>query len=241
MADIQVLFQDSALLVLNKPAGLATLPDGYDPTLPHIKSILEQQFGRLWIVHRLDKNTSGVLLLARSAEAHRSLNTQFEQHTINKIYRALVVGDPEWEEKTIDFPLRANGDRQHRTVIDLQHGKPAITHLKVLECFRMYSLLQAIPETGRPHQIRAHLAALGLSILGDRLYSPRREANQDGGSLPTVENREPDVQWTDGFGLHAWSLEFTHPSTDEKMKFIAQYPGIWNEVLITLRSHPSNM
>ena len=83
--DIPLLFSDEALLVVNKPAGLSTLPDGYNPSLPHIKSVLERQFGHLWIVHRLDKDTSGVLLLARSAEAHRALNTQFEQHRVPSV------------------------------------------------------------------------------------------------------------------------------------------------------------
>src|SRR4030042_2395483 len=171
--DIPLLFSDEALLVINKPAGLSTLPDGYNPTLPHIKSVLERQFGHLWIVHRLDKDTSGVLLLARSAEAHRALNTQFEQHRVYKCYHALVVGNPEWQEQTISLPLRPNGDRQHRTMIDTQAGKHAITPLKVLERFVNYCLLEAIPETGRTHQIPAHLHALGLSIIGDKLYAKR--------------------------------------------------------------------
>src|SRR5512138_2201442 len=106
--DLEIIHQDEAILVANKPAGLSTLPDGYDSSLPHVKSLLEQQFGRLWIVHRLDKDTSGVLLLARTAQAHRLLNQQFEQHQVLKVYHALVAGSPGWEEKTVDLPLRAN-------------------------------------------------------------------------------------------------------------------------------------
>src|SRR4030042_5892431 len=177
--DIPLLFSDEALLVINKPAGLSTLPDGYNPTLPHIKSVLERQFGALWIVHRLDKDTSGVLLLARSAQAHRALNTQFEQHRVSKLYHALVVGNPEWQEQTVSLPLRPNGDRQHRTVLDAQAGKPAVTHLKVLERYGNYCLLEAVPETGRTHQIRAHLYALGLSLIGDKLYG-KRNVHPDG-------------------------------------------------------------
>jgi len=129
---IQILYRDEALLVINKPAGLSTLPDGYNPTLPHVKSLLEGQSGRLWTVHRLDKDTSGVLVFARSAEAHRSLNTQFEQHQVTKLYHALVQGSPAWMEYTADLPLRSDGDRHHRTVVDLRAGKPALTHFKVL-------------------------------------------------------------------------------------------------------------
>jgi RluA family pseudouridine synthase len=235
LVEIQVLYQDSSLLVINKPAGLATLPDGYDSTLPHVKSLLELQFGRLWIVHRLDKNTSGILLLARTAVAHRSLNSQFEQHKIIKIYHVLVVGSPGWDEKAIDLPLRSNGDRQHRTVVDTRHGKPALTDFKILERFGNYSLLQAAPETGRTHQIRAHLLAVGLHILGDKLY----------GLLPTsgespAFSQELLLPWTHGIALHAWSVELAHPLTGETLEFNAPYPELWNEVLAVLRSQAHN-
>lgn len=234
--DIQVLFQDSALLVINKPAGLATLPDGYNPSLPHIKSLLEQQYGPLWIVHRLDKNTSGVLLLARTADAHRSMNTQFEQHQVGKVYHALVVGNPGWKDRTVDLPLRPNGDRQHRTVIDPQHGTPAITHLRVLERLGQYCLLKAIPETGRTHQIRAHLSAIGLAILGDKLYIQRLTAQDRGTTTPVQGEHGPAVLFTEGIGLHARSLEITHPITGERSKFTAPYPDYWIVIVEQLRS-----
>jgi len=237
--DIQVLFTDTALLVVNKPAGLATLPDGYNPTLPHIKSVLEQQYGPLWIVHRLDKETSGVLVLARSAKAHRSLNTQFEKHLVSKVYHALVVGIPEWQEKTVSLPLRPNGDRQHRTVIDPQAGKPAVTHLKVLEGFGQYCFLEAIPETGRTHQIRAHLSALGLSILGDKLYGKRNNLHAGGKVHPPQQVQDPQFILTDRMGLHAWSLEITHPLSGERLKFTAPYPAGLMAVLQQLRSPTS--
>ena len=234
--DFAVLFSDEALLVVNKPAGLSTLPDGYNPTLPHIKSVLERQFVQLWIVHRLDKDTSGVLLLARSAEAHRSLNTQFEQHRVSKLYHALVVGDPEWQEQTVSLALRPNGDRQHRTVIDPQAGKPAVTHLKVLESYGNYCLLEAVPETGRTHQIRAHLNALGLSIIGDKLYG-KSNTHPDGlKTHPTHTDDNSSLDRIDGMGLHALSLEIHHPVSGEKMKFTAPYPEKLRLALEQLRS-----
>lgn len=235
--DIPVLFSDESLLVVNKPAGLSTLPDGFNPTLPYIKSVLERHYGRLWIVHRLDKDTSGVLLLARSAEAHRALNTQFEQHRVSKVYHALVVGSPEWQDQTIKLPLKPNGDRLHRTVIDLQTGKPAVTYFKLLERLGNYCLLEAIPETGRTHQIRAHLYALGLLIVGDKLYG-RRRVPQDGQATHEDHMQADGLSgMVDGMALHALSLEISHPLSGKKMKFDAPYPKKLIEILGQLRLH----
>jgi tRNA pseudouridine32 synthase / 23S rRNA pseudouridine746 synthase len=236
LVTIPILYQDSALLVINKPAGLATLPDGYDPSLPHIKSLLEVTAGRLWIVHRLDKATSGVLLLARSADAHRSLNTQFERHEVTKIYHALVSGTPKWEETRVDLHLRPNGDRLHRTVVDLQRGKTAITHLKVLEHLSGYTLLEAIPETGRTHQIRAHISALGLAILGDKLYKAIPVDKEHGKASSIDVDQKLLSLIGPGLGLHARSLIITHPLNGKKMEFIAPYPDPWSAILQYLRS-----
>jgi tRNA pseudouridine32 synthase / 23S rRNA pseudouridine746 synthase len=233
---MEVLYQDEALLVVNKPTGLSTLPDGYNPSLPHIKSVLEQQVGPLLIVHRLDKETSGVLLLARSAEAHRSLNTQFEKHLVSKVYHALVVGTPDWQEKTVCLPLRPNGDRQHRTVIDPQAGKPAVTHLQVLERFGHYCLVEAIPETGRTHQIRAHLSALGLSIAGDKLYGKRINPRAGEKVRRFQQDHDPLISLPGSMGLHARSLEINHPLTGERLKFTAPYPVELVTLLQQLRS-----
>lgn len=229
--DIQVLFCDPALLAVNKPAGLATLPDGYNPALPHIKSQLEAQYGRLWIVHRLDKETSGVLLLARTAQAHRLLNTQFEKHLVSKVYLCLVRGNVAWLEKTVDLPLRPNGDRRHRTVVDTQAGKPAVTHFKVLENFGPYCLLEAIPETGRTHQIRAHLAVVGLSIMGDKLYArPGQHTHGVASAAAELENN-PAINTIPGMALHAYSLEISHPLSGERLKFTAPYPPEFETLL----------
>ncbi len=233
--DIQILYDDSALLVVNKPAGLSTLPDGYDPSLPHVKSVLEQQAGKLWVVHRLDKETSGVLLFARSAEAHRSLNTQFEQHQVLKLYHALVRGDPVWQERSINLPLQPNGDRRHRTVIDLDHGKPALTHLKVLERFGQYSLLEVEPHTGRTHQIRAHLSSEGLTIVGDKLYGDKKLAAITDLQAQLHLDMNVVELFITGMGLHARSLEFNHPVSGQRLKFEALYPTWWEVVLERLR------
>lgn len=213
-----ILYVDEALLVVNKPAGLPTLVDGYNLEKPYLVGLLKQTYNPLWTVHRLDKDTSGVIVFARTAAAHRHLNTQFEQRQANKVYHALVFGSPPWETLTIDLPLRADGDRKHRTVVDAQRGKPAVTGLRVLERLGLLSLIEATPHTGRTHQIRAHLAAQGYPIVSDPLYGPK---------LP------PEAAPITRLALHARALSLVHPETGEEMRFEAPYPQDFAEALIT--------
>jgi RluA family pseudouridine synthase len=229
-AHAMVLWVDDALLVVNKPAGLPSLPDGYHPGAPHLRAVLEPLYGRLWIVHRLDKDTSGVILLARTAPAHRLLNTQFQEHRTGKLYHALVTGVPEWEEQRVDAPLLPDGDRRHRTLVDLQRGKPAVTHFCVLERFSGSALLEAAPETGRPHQIRAHLAYLGYPLLADKLYSSQG---------PNWVAGQPDRPPLIRLALHAWSLEIEHPLDGERRTYTAHYPEDFRAALEQLRQFSS--
>ena len=223
-----VLWQDDSLLVVNKPSGLATLPEGWDREAPHLKATLEPVFGRLWVVHRLDKETSGVLVLARSAEAHRDLNRQFEGRAVEKVYHALVAGEPAWETRQVGLALRPNSDRKHRTTIDPRAGKQALTALRVLARLRGATLLEAVPHTGRTHQIRAHLAALRHPILGDNLY----------GDWPAQglrrEDFPPSLPWPSRLLLHARSLTISHPVRHEHLHFEAPYPPDFQEILIGL-------
>jgi tRNA pseudouridine32 synthase/23S rRNA pseudouridine746 synthase len=215
-----VLYVDDALLVVNKPAGLPTLVDGYNPNAPYLVGLLKQTYHPLWTVHRLDKDTSGVIVFARTAQAHRHLNTQFEQRQANKVYHALVFGSPPWEKLTVDLPLRANGDRKHRTVVDGERGKLAVTELRVLEHLGLLSLIEATPHTGRTHQIRVHLAAQGYPIVADPLYGPK--ISPEAAPLPRL-------------GLHAWSLSLIHPESAIEMRFEALYAEDFAEALAELR------
>jgi 23S rRNA pseudouridine955/2504/2580 synthase len=223
-----VLWQDEALLAVNKPAGIAVLAEGWDPSRPDLTSLLREHFGRLWNVHRLDKDTSGALLLAKTATAHRALNMQFQQRQVRKTYHALVVGQPEWQERWVRLPLRANGDRRHRTVVDLERGKPSETEFHLLEGFGAYALIEALLHSGRTHQIRAHLAAVGLPLVADALYG-------DGNPLPVqaVNSQPPLLERT---GLHACRIELAHPSTGLKLRLEAPYPRDFSQSLAYLRS-----
>jgi len=228
-----VLWSDEHLLVVNKPAGLPTLPDGWAPG-PHVRSVLEPVYGRLWIVHRLDRFTSGLLVLARTAQAHRSLNLQFDEHRVEKVYHALVVGVPAWESLIVELPLRADGDRKHRTVVDPQAGKPSVTELRVLRRLEGYALVEAIPRTGRTHQIRAHLAAVGHPVAADRLYGGGEAVFATAAASPFPEEK-PGRPLLDRPGLHARFLAIRHPVTGERLAFEAPYPADLAETLDDLR------
>jgi RluA family pseudouridine synthase len=189
-------------------------------------------------VHRLDRETSGVLVLARQGEVHRSLNRQFETRSVKKAYLALSVGEPPWEERTVRLPLRADGDRQHRTVVDPQRGKRAITHLRVLQRFGRFTWMEVLPETGRTHQIRAHLAALKLPIAVDALYGDGRPIYL---SAIKPHDRKPSERverpLLDRLGLHAHTLTFVHPQRQEVVDFEAPLPQDLARTLGALRRY----
>lgn len=231
-----ILWFDESLVVVNKPAGLPTLPDGYDPGAPYLKSVLLPDFGPLWIVHRLDRETSGVMVIARSPQAHRALNTQFQEHQVSKVYHAMVIGEPEWTEKDVDLPLRPNGDRRHRTVVDPQRGKPALTGLRVLERFARFTLIEAIPKTGRTHQVRAHLSAQALPIACDALYGVGEGIYLSQIKPNSRLETEPEIPLIDRLALHARSLAFLHPITKAALRFEAPYPEDFTAFLRAFRA-----
>jgi RluA family pseudouridine synthase len=212
---MEIIHHDEQIIVINKPAGLPVQPDGWEPDAPYLLKMLEEKYGdpstgsgrRVWVVHRLDKVTSGVMVFARTAEAHRDLNIQFERHEVEKVYQAIVEGVPPWDERTARHMLQTNVGRKHRTVVVRKRGKNSETEFSVLKREQEHALIEAHPKTGRTHQIRVHLSALGFPILGDTLYN----------ASETDLIHRP--------ALHAAELTFKHPGSGKRITYSADLPN----------------
>ncbi|MBI4730556.1 MAG: RluA family pseudouridine synthase [Chloroflexi bacterium] len=213
---MNILHLDDQLVALNKPAGIAAVPGGWEKDAPSLVKMLEADYGKVWIVHRLDKVTSGVILFARTAAAHRTLSLIFETRAVHKVYRAIVCGVPGWDEHTARHRLLPDVGHKHRTVIDHVHGKSAVTQFRVLERIGSHTMLEATPETGRTHQVRAHVSALGFPLVADTLYGA------------------PETDIISRPALHAFSLEFEFEG--KPFSFTAPYPNDFAEALKKIRA-----
>jgi tRNA pseudouridine32 synthase/23S rRNA pseudouridine746 synthase len=204
---LPVVFRDEHLLVLDKPSGLLAVP-GRGPDLQDCLSARAQViFPTALVVHRLDRDTSGVLLMALDAATQRDLNRQFAEQAVRKRYVAIVYGAPPEDEGTIDLPMRKDFDRPPRHMIDSVDGRPARTEWRVIERQADRSRLAVFPKTGRSHQIRLHLMTIGHPILGDNLYAHPQALAMSARLL-----------------LHAEELSVTHPATGRETTWRAPCP-----------------
>jgi 23S rRNA pseudouridine1911/1915/1917 synthase len=208
---IETLQANDAVLAVAKPAGLLTIPDRYDVSQPSLIEILTKRHGSLWIVHRLDRETSGVVVFARTEEAHRQLSESFAGGRVAKTYFALVDGRVNWVEEIVDLPLRPDADRRHRTHVDRARGKPSETAFRLLEHVGPFSLVEATPRTGRTHQIRVHLAQIGHPVVCDGLYGRSEPIMLSRFKHKYVEGRRPERPLLSRLGLHAVSVELVVP------------------------------
>lgn len=223
---VEVLYEDNDIIVVNKPKGLVVHPANGNPDGTLVNALMKICKGTLsgiggeirpGIVHRLDKDTSGVLIVAKNDKAHLALCEQIKNREVKKTYLALTRGIIKENEATINMPIgRSITDRKKMAVV--KTGKEAITHFKVLERFKENTLLEINLETGRTHQIRVHLSQIGYPIVGDMVYSNGK--NKFG------------VQ---GQMLHAWKIKFMHPITGKEMEIEAPLPQYFEKILDDLK------
>ena len=230
---LDIVYEDSELIIVNKPKGMVVhpAPGNYTGTLVnallyHCGSSLSGINGviRPGIVHRIDKDTSGLLAVAKTDSAHESLAAQISSHTFERRYRALVCGNLKEDSGTINAPIARN-PRDRKKMAVVPDGRSAVTHYTVLERFPGFCYTEMQLETGRTHQIRVHMAALGHPLIGDAVY---------GGGKTAFEKRHADL--ISGQCLHAKTIAFIHPKTGELMRFDSPLPGYFEKTLCILRN-----
>jgi len=260
---LEILFEDESLCVVNKRPGIIVHPARshnsgtmVNALAWHFRERSQQggalssvgsEFARPGVVHRLDRDTSGVIVFAKSDEAHWKLARQFEKRTVDKRYLALVEGDVEPRADVIDLPIGPHPSREkgHREKYVVRHdelGKPSVTIYRVVEAFDGYSLVEVELKTGRTHQIRVHMTHRGWPLVGDDMYGGRRIAPADIGAPERALPASPDPWETPGLlmgrqALHAATLTFRHPITGESMHMQAPAPADFARTVFALRGH----
>ena len=233
----EVIFEDADLIVVVKPVGLTVIPDRIHTDRATVQSILEKDYGKLFVVHRIDKGTSGVLCFARNEAAHRHLSLQFQNHTVKKIYRAIVKGRLKQKEGVIDAPIAENTVRPGTMLIH-KRGKDALTHYAVEEEFKHASLVRLEIKTGRTHQIRVHMASLGNPLLVDEVYAKAPafffSSIKKKNYKQTDEEERPTIA---RLTLHACALTLIHPVLEKEMTFEVALPKDMEIVLKLLRRY----
>ena len=222
---IEILFEDEAIVVVNKPAGVLSIPDRFKPELANLKNILLQEREVVIPVHRLDKFTSGIIIFAKSPEAHRDLSNQWQGKKVDKTYLAFVQGVPNLEFGTINKPIASDPSRPGKMKIN-RNGKAAVSHYKVLQTFQDIALVEVKIETGRTHQIRVHLRSIGHPLLVDKDYAKKEAwflSSFKGKKFSRGKELE-ERPLLSRLSLHAQTLVFKNPTTQEQQILSAEFP-----------------
>lgn len=227
---LDILYEDDDVLIVNKPKGMVVHPSAghYSGTLVnaimyHCKDTLSGINGEIrpGIVHRIDMDTTGSLIVCKNDEAHVNIAQQIKEHSVNRIYVGIVCGNVKEDSGTVEGAIGRHPIERKKMAINEKNGKSAITHYKVLERFKNYTYMQFKLETGRTHQIRVHMASIGHPLLGDTLYS---------------SGRSP-FKHLQGQCLHAKTIGFIHPKTGEYMEYSAPLPEYFEKLLCLLKSN----
>lgn len=225
---LEIVYEDSDMLVVNKPQGMVVHPaaGNYSHTLVnallwHCGESLSGINGekRPGILHRIDKDTSGLLLVAKNDKAHQALSAQIKAHSLTRAYKALVHGNIKTDKGRIDAPIGRHPSDRKKMTITYKNSRSAVTNYNVIERFGRYTYVECVLETGRTHQIRVHMSKNGHPIVGDKTYGVKKEEFKLNGQL-----------------LHAYKVGFVHPSTSEYMEFTSPVPDYYSKVLEKLRS-----
>lgn len=225
---INIVYEDEDVMVIDKPKGMVVHPAVGNYTGTLVNAIMYHCGDRLssingvvrpGIVHRIDKDTTGLLMIAKNDMAHESLSAQLAEHSINRVYSALVYSNFTEDEGTVNKPLGRDPKNRLKRAVTYDNSKEAITHYKVIERFGQYTLIEAKLETGRTHQIRVHMAYIKHPLVGDYVYGPQKQRLNVEGQM-----------------LHAGTLGFVHPRTGEYMEFHSPLPEDFEKILIRLRN-----
>jgi 23S rRNA pseudouridine1911/1915/1917 synthase len=239
---VTILYEDSSIMVINKSPGMVVHPAYGNPSGTLVNALLYhcKDLGgingvlRPGIVHRLDKDTSGVIVVAKDDEAYRQLTKQFKNRTVEKVYWAIVYGKFHQEQGVIDSPIGRHPTERKRMSTRTKRGRTAITRWKVMDRLDGFTLLEIFPQTGRTHQIRVHLSSAGHPLLGDPLYGRKGRPGTIRDPLLKECVRKMNRQ-----ALHAYRLGFNHPRTGERVGFVAPIPEDMSNVLSFLRKQES--
>lgn len=225
--DIEIIYEDDDVAVVNKPQGMVVHPAAGNYTGTLVNALLSRCSNlsgingeiRPGIVHRIDKDTSGVLVIAKNDNAHKKLSEQIKEHSVNRIYVAIVEGVIKNDSGVINLPIGRHPVERKKMAVVSKGGRNAVTHFKVIERFKENTLIEAKLETGRTHQIRVHMAYIGHPLVGDPVYGYKKQKYK-----------------LKGQALHAMTLGFIHPTKGEYMEFSAPLPDYFNELLRKLRN-----